>query len=152
MSMSQKSFASTGYKTCRWIRKETVFYLPATSFPKKAKDGLHNVYVLPKDGKELHVKTFSKTSKTFHLCRAVFSTSCRGRDFFSGEEIGKGESGSDLTLDTILEQAAKDKPDLLKRPLFLCVGVDFVLMSDQSLPDVGATLINGSLIMCLLVK
>ncbi|KAK6206265.1 hypothetical protein QIS74_13684 [Colletotrichum tabaci] len=72
MSMFQKSFASTGYKTCRWIRKETVFYLPATSFPKKAKDGLSNVYVLSKDRKELHVKTFGKPSKDVHLCGAIF--------------------------------------------------------------------------------
>lgn len=78
MSMFQKSFESTGYKTCRWIRKETVFYLPATSFPKKAKDGLSNVYVLSKDRKELHVKTFGKPSKDVHLCGAVFGTNCWG--------------------------------------------------------------------------
>ncbi|KDN62574.1 hypothetical protein CSUB01_04598 [Colletotrichum sublineola] len=39
-----KSFASTDYKTCRWIRKETVFYLPATSFSKMAKDRLRRQY------------------------------------------------------------------------------------------------------------
>ncbi len=40
MTMFQASFRDSGYKSCRWIRKEAVFYLPSTCFGKYVPDAL----------------------------------------------------------------------------------------------------------------
>ncbi|KAJ0166835.1 hypothetical protein CTA2_5664 [Colletotrichum tanaceti] len=144
MNMFQADFAANKYARCRWIRPETVFYLPSTHINAHVLFGPPKVYALNNAKDKL-------TMDGHDLCRAVFGHKCIGVDLFSGEMVGKG---TNATIPVKLSKILRDCPktDLLTRPLLLCVGIDFKLMSGETLPKGTSTMTNGSSMMCLLVQ
>ncbi|KAI1114238.1 hypothetical protein F5Y14DRAFT_415138 [Nemania sp. NC0429] len=153
MTMIQANFHSAKYASCKWIGPDTIFYLPSTKLGKSAKDSAPMVYAvenITKKGAELWIKKKDgKKGEKVKLCRAIVGTVCLGRDLFSGEVIGTSEN-----LNEILKKAeAKPKlKSLLERPLFLCVGIDYQLLSGDSYSQSSSTVTNASSMMCVLLK
>ncbi|KAH7322577.1 hypothetical protein B0I35DRAFT_426064 [Stachybotrys elegans] len=113
MCMFQASFSGFQYQRCRWIRSDTVFYLPKTGFSKRAsRFSPAKVYSLNKSKNRLCIDEHE-------LCDAVFGHKCLGKDLFSGQDLGKGtDENNPLSPNELLANC--QNTDLKSRPLLLC--------------------------------
>ncbi|KAL7947492.1 hypothetical protein V8C42DRAFT_317934 [Trichoderma barbatum] len=152
MSMIQAFFHKGNYKSCQWISKDvTVFYLPETCRTWQPKDGKPKLYVVDDKSKKLKIKKQNKNNETAVLCNVILGTDCLGIDLFSGVFIGKASVKGEK-LNKILEKAKPKDATVLSRPMLLCVGIDFELLSLEDIPDTRATITNASSMMCLLLE